>query len=624
MRFEAIRITNYKSFEDSGWIDLSPGINVVVGENGSGKSALIEILNPREATSTPHRSPANVSLVRMPNSSVTYRVFTSGDEIRQCTIRSGGAFETFVPVHRYSRQETVRVGDSSLSVIDAFHSNSDRELTSFVVALLSSNIRMELVHAFDNEGWQSTTFPPRWFEGEGVYGLDWRHVTLAPNISTQSFDTLLSQAGHANAPFRDGITRGAWQRSGEAVFGLFTSQPKVGACPHSIYAERLKADGSNLAAHLTTIKSRRRRDNIEEGLRSIFPQCKGFTVTSGLHGSENTFTVNLAFHDSDGDDLSFPLNDCGTGYAQVLLLLTIITSPEPSILILDEPFTHLHPAAAKKLAGFIRQYPQHQYVISTHSPEVINALKPDRIIRVDRDPVSGKSTAKSINAGSLPEMRSLLRDLGVSLADVFGFEKIVFVEGETEQECFDYILRANEGARAQAANFVVAKKPSEKWRGSRVHDWFERYRSIIESTGLLTPDYCFSFDREDSSPEDRTRIESESSGKVHFIPGRMFEDFLLSERAIVAVLTEQNFPPSDAGLDVAGVLTQAINAGETLHAANLLKDIFSKASDAKLEYNKPRHGLMLTKWLLKNEPETIEPLVKYVLDLARPAASSNP
>ena len=44
MYLSKIRVRNYKSFRDSGDIEFKPGINIVVGQNNSGKTSLLEAL----------------------------------------------------------------------------------------------------------------------------------------------------------------------------------------------------------------------------------------------------------------------------------------------------------------------------------------------------------------------------------------------------------------------------------------------------------------------------------------------------------------------------------------------------------------------------------------------------
>src|SRR4051812_27864330 len=55
MRLLSARVTNYKRFRDTGTITFRDGMNVIVGQNDVGKTALVEALSLR-APSVPHRS----------------------------------------------------------------------------------------------------------------------------------------------------------------------------------------------------------------------------------------------------------------------------------------------------------------------------------------------------------------------------------------------------------------------------------------------------------------------------------------------------------------------------------------------------------------------------------------
>jgi AAA15 family ATPase/GTPase len=44
MYLSKFQLFNYKSFLDSGLLDFTPVINIIVGQNNSGKTALLEAL----------------------------------------------------------------------------------------------------------------------------------------------------------------------------------------------------------------------------------------------------------------------------------------------------------------------------------------------------------------------------------------------------------------------------------------------------------------------------------------------------------------------------------------------------------------------------------------------------
>src|SRR3954452_12774601 len=78
MRLASVQITNYKSFLSSPTITLSPGFNVIVGQNNVGKTAFVEALG-LALKNIPHRSlktvPTVTSILRdTPEITLTFEV----------------------------------------------------------------------------------------------------------------------------------------------------------------------------------------------------------------------------------------------------------------------------------------------------------------------------------------------------------------------------------------------------------------------------------------------------------------------------------------------------------------------------------------------------------------------
>src|SRR6185295_16259634 len=83
MYFSDIQISNYKGYRQSETLKLETGINIIVGKNNVGKTALLEALSLR-FESNPHRTIETVatpSINPNPLSSVTFTVTLTKDEI---------------------------------------------------------------------------------------------------------------------------------------------------------------------------------------------------------------------------------------------------------------------------------------------------------------------------------------------------------------------------------------------------------------------------------------------------------------------------------------------------------------------------------------------------------------
>jgi hypothetical protein len=111
----------------------------------------------------------------------------------------------------------------------------------------------------------------------------------------------------------------------------------------------------------------------------------------------------------------------------------------------------------------------------------------------------------------------------------------------------------------------------------------------------------------------------------------MYENYLLIPEAIAAVINN-NDPLRYAPLmdtEVHEWIEQKKQAGEYLKdidkenlsetewlkkvdASKLLKDLFAKLSEARVEFSKPKRSYELTVWLVEHKPEHFSDLAKFL------------
>ncbi len=145
----------------------------------------------------------------------------------------------------------------------------------------------------------------------------------------------------------------------------------------------LAPNGANLPEVLNLLQANRPMFQDYNALvHRIFPSIYEVSIRpSELNADSLEILVRTDERDSRRMDLAIPLNECGTGVGQVLAMLYVaMTAQYPQVIIIDEPSSFLHPAAARKLIDCLRVYPQHQYIISTHSPEILRAADPQTVI----------------------------------------------------------------------------------------------------------------------------------------------------------------------------------------------------------------------------------------------------
>jgi hypothetical protein len=256
----------------------------------------------------------------------------------------------------------------------------------------------------------------------------------------------------------------------------------------------LKSDASNLAEVLSNLQGNPNRfTRFNKYVSTVIPGIKELAVSPY---NKNSVEIKIWTLDpaTEREDLAYPLSHCGTGVSQVLAILyVVITSQEPRIIIIDEPQSFLHPGAAKKLIEILKEFPQHQYFIATHSPATITAANPSTIVKLRHE--DGETKALVMKSENIKEQRDLLSELGVSLSDVFGADSILWVEGPTEELCFPMILEKI-AKKPQRGIQILAVKNTGDLEGKRAEVIFDIYDKLSGGNSLFPPAIGFIFDRE--------------------------------------------------------------------------------------------------------------------------------
>lgn len=601
MRITGLRIVNYKSFDDSGWIKFSEGFNVVVGKNSSGKTALLEAFR---VTRTPHRPHRFLTLRRdeppNPRSTFDVEVAFSESELRDAYLRLGTTID--FPV-------TFPEGESQ-----------QLELGQKAVANFFESKQQSLRFRGSSDGLEPLQYP--------FHGL---FRSLKQNLFMRIHPTPGSRSYRIDGPHggkNDTVIQLVNEILPRKLYVFKAERLNIGEIG---FAEEklLSENASNLPRVLFSLSTNPSMfERYNRHVNQIFPYIKRVAVfPKGSNIDVRVWSVDPA---TERDDLAIPLQESGTGIGQALAILYVAMTIENGIIVIDEPNSFLHPGAAKTLVEILAQY-NHQYIVSTHSTEILSKANPTSLIVVHW--ADGKSRIEPLDKSNVVEQRRILTELGVSPADVFGTDQIVWVEGATEAECFPILVQHALKTLPPGLAFVAVRSVDElihkKGPEGAV---FEVYERLSKATVGLPRALRFSFDREKRSQDYIDRTEAKTAGKIKFLPARCYESFLIHPKALSEILTEEargldansvseaqavewlmnNAAKHDAASKWRSSLDD-VNWKASVDAALLLEDLFR--SLAKIEYSKTKHSRMLTNWLLENEPKALEPLTNYVLAL---------
>ena len=591
MKISRIRIQSYKSFRNSPWIDLSPSRTVVVGQNNSGKTALLQALRFGSNSNVPYRGP--LPKPWMPNSTSTFfAIITLPGQAMRSTIKGTGN-QVYVPV------------------------SDDGDVKAQVDALWASDELSIAVQAQAGQG-----LVPSEDASHGLLDDNQASKNVLIQFDSKIDDfTIFGNTGSSGLP---SVLEGLRASN---IYVFDPERLKIGAC--SVQENPLlDPSARNLPAVLSMMARNPAKWEIFKGhVREVFPSVREVAISP--LGAEIAVYIWQNDPQDAQDDYAVLLQESGTGLAQVLSILYVAMTRTANVIAIDEPNSFLHPGAAKKLMTILKQYGQNQYIVSTHSPELISIIDPDVLLSVSWS--EGESHVESLDRHSLNDLENVLLDLGCELADVFAADRVIWCEGPTEVRAFPILARAS-GLNIATTAFLELRATgdleSHKVNAQSVLDI---YAILSKGPSLLPRETAFNLDREGRSSAEIADITRQSKGSVKFLPARSLENFVVDSDAISAILDADyartqtvEAPPTRE--DVQAWLNK--HAGEyapkgqeddwqadELDAPKLLDKLFSAVTNNLHIYRKTHHTVELIRWLLENKPSQLGVLTEYVRSL---------
>jgi len=590
MQIKKLQIQNYKSFKLSEPIELGKGFNVIVGQNNSGKTALLECICPRLMQNNLHKElqdgrPA----LQNPSTVVHFDLLASGPELRSLLLSRGG-------------EQTVYLKSTDVA-------QAREELDRLWG---EPEILFRFRYTKQNDSWVPTE--------QNSHGARLRVNDDRTQISFHSFGP--GPGDSADIAFAKEYSSRTYLSKAER---LSLGQHGIGNDAD------LEPNAQNLALAILHLQTRRpgRFARLNAFLRQIFPSIHG--ISAKLENNTAILRIWTIDASQEFEELAINLADSGTGVGQAIAILYIVVNSDfPRVIVIDEPNSFLHPSAARALLRILRDQP-HQYILSTHAAEIIAITEPTTLHLIRWD--GTKSVVDVLAAKQVQDIRRALTNVGVRLSDVFGADQILWVEGQTEQECFPILLK-QVGKELPTGLAVVAVRSTGDFEGRKPKAaliW-QIYRKLCESNALLPPALGFSFDREGRTDLEIEDMRRESKNKVSFLPRKTYENYLIEPLAISHLLgaalgTDIKSDAVSAWLNQHGGETKyEANASWTgsieeenwtrdVHGAKLLSSLVADLSEAKLEFQKPSHSILLTEWLLANKPDHLSELISYVTGL---------
>lgn len=613
MKIRSIKIDNYKSFYIAEPIYFAKGINLIIGKNNAGKSSLLDTLS-LNFKNNPHRSIINLAkkgLTNTRSSNVKLEISISGTELLMMINELQANMLDFpMPRDVKGTPEDQNVAKEFIGKIN----NIIKENSELIFNLSYSN---GALYKF------SSDLTPTFQKGQN------RKIRKV-SFEREGNRLIFSQIKQEN--FIDNLS--IWHLNFKKRIFIFNAERlNISQCNNGI-SNTLQPNASNLAEVLNYLQQNYqiRFKKFNQYVKSIFPDVHGVGVKNINGNKLQIFTINHDPHE-ERTDLNISLNNCGTGLSQVLAMLYIIINKDiPKTIIIDEPMSFLHPGAARKLMDVIQEYPQHNYIITTHSPTIISSCNPSTIGLLKLE--NSVSKYEKLDLHESQSLQLSLSELGVKLSDVFGADSIIWVEGPTEEKVFDLIIKKiikkipsaiSVQAVVHTGDFDSRRKPKTKELIIKI------YNKLSKGNALIPPSIAFIFDKE--LRKDREINDLKRMGPIEFLPRRTFENYILDSEILNNYIQKIEGFDNDKMIDLEKIQAW-INSNnqkreywikadkpkkfendewkKMIDAPLLLDNLFKELSENRVTYRKTLDSVAISNLIVETKPELFNDIVEIL------------
>lgn len=596
MKILKFHVKNYKCWKDSGELVFNNGLNIIVGQNNAGKTALLEALCLKKGYK-PHASLKNKLtsdqvLNKISGFDVTLQL--SAEELKSLFMNSDAQDQQFIYI------PTANTSISSNAAVEDINQILDSDEEQIITA------------TFENDRLKSTKFESKWYGPQGYY------VACRINRNKNRIELHQPNFVETHLAKAQNIEMSVGSRLPEKIFLFQAERFNLGKSLVN-HNKVLNSNCENLAQVLNYLQTENpyRFSKFNELVSRVFPHIKQVTVPPLQQEAQ----ILIWLHDpgSQRSDLAVPLSESGTGVGQVLAMLyVIINSERPQVLLIDEPQSFLHPGAIRSLIEIFKMRAEHQYILTTHSPAILS-MATSSVVQVVHDGFESK--AKVISADKSTETRLILEDLGAKLSDTFGVDRILWVEGFTEENCFKLIVSKFKKEPFWGMGIIGVKTTGEL-QGKHAELVYDIYNKLSNTSGLIPPAVAFIFDSETLTEKDKKDLKRKGKDQVHFLGRRMYENYLLNADAIASVVNGvKDFSNQEIKATDVKEFIKSKNGNKEafsekwykeIDGAKLLSDIFSHFSEKRERYEKVKYGTLLTQEILRTKPDELKEVYNLI------------
>lgn len=244
----------------------------------------------------------------------------------------------------------------------------------------------------------------------------------------------------------------------------------------------------------------------------------------------------------------------------------------------------------------------------------------------------GQQTSRTQVPGTkLGELKAGLMDMGIRISDLHGCDRVLWVEGQTEEAVFPLLLRKYFPEIAAGTAVLRVHATSDFDGGVKAHHLDplkvgQIYQKLSDGNALAPLMVGIVLDTEKRQKSECEKITKGSCGGIHFLERPMLEEHFLHPAAIARLIHERSGIVADEPTVKSKLKDAEANKAlwlnpkaptSKVHAAAVLNDVCRELTKGSFEYRKTRDGPWFVEYLLEldeNALSELKALLHRILD----------
>lgn len=392
-----IKVTNFRSLDNFS-MDFNEGLNVIIGENDAGKTSLIDsikiLFNESKIEHEDFRDEEKNVTIEIDTDDTSYRMSVEPKTLKTL-LESRPSRETcqkiYTEIHSEDFKENTEYEQRNIlreyCKIFAIGSKSNSKIETLTNNLNSKLDEIKTTNSFIEQ--KSLNY----------------HISFLDGKEFENMNSFFEKS------FFKELKQNIWDYQIEDK----TIKNHLTDIINNFKDETLSAENAK---------------ELYENLSEFLPNFKEIDVFIEPD-PQMKFNIDVNLLNSNDQQISLKKMGDGTNRRTTMAIFKHKQDKNDLCYVFDEPDTHLHIKAQLDIFNLFNDLTDDnkQVIITTHSPFLINELDPNyiKLMYLDENNIS---KIKTLTEKTEPV---LLNDLGINNIDLFFTNKLIIVEGETEQ-----------------------------------------------------------------------------------------------------------------------------------------------------------------------------------------------